>query len=230
MNGVPGTRPVSTTDVHPAPADLEPSLIGRAAHYASRRGGRVIDAVTIIRAMLVLLFVLPAGLIVPELTLGRPAGLIIGLGLVFVWVVAKASPAAGHARAPAGPLGDHALHGVHDWSPTPPASCEVCPSWRPTRPTAPCSCTWCLIGIALAAADGVANRSGVDAVIRVFVWCAAIMALVGILQSFVELDLGALVRCPVWSTTRRCRASSTGAARTSTGWPARRPTTSSSAR
>jgi O-antigen ligase len=177
---------VTTTAVQ-HPYDFDPALLAGQT-YASRRRRRLIDMPAVISIMLILTFVLPTPLVVPQLTgVGRPA-LMVGLVLTGLWLLAKLHPrigtrgpqpmrwaamfffvsflmsyAAGYLRGMAeleANAADTALIGIVIF-----------------------------LGIILAAADFMPNRARLDGVIRTAVWGAAFMALIGHLETLLGRPL-----------------------------------------
>jgi polysaccharide biosynthesis protein PslJ len=176
---------VSTTALHTS--DLEPSLVG-ARIYVTRRRPMRVDAAIALCFTIALLTLFPARLIVPGMTdLGRP-GLVVGLLLFFWWFLARftthltlvgpnpmrwallvftisvlVSYAAGYLRG----LTTMEANGAD----------------RQILFVAT------LAGVILMTADGVANWHRLRLVLQVLVWCSAFVAVVGLLQYILALDV-----------------------------------------
>jgi O-antigen ligase len=167
--------------------DLEPSLIAEHT-YATRRRRAFIDVPVVLSMTICLLFLLPEGLILPNLNIvGRP-GLVVALLLFCWWVLARLNP----WLVMVGPqplrwlvliymiaflLSYLAgmLRGL--------TSLEQ--NGQDTAVLSACE----FIGILLVAADGIPNWERLWGVLRVFVWCAGFMAIVGLLQAVLKIDV-----------------------------------------
>jgi polysaccharide biosynthesis protein PslJ len=168
-------------------ADLEPSLIAEHT-YTSRRRRAFVDVPVVLSFTICLLFLLPEGLILPNLNIvGRP-GLVVALLLFCWWVLARLNP----WLVMVGPqplrwlvlaymiaflLSYLAgmLRGL--------TSLEQ--NGQDTAVLAAAE----FIGIVLVAADGIPNFERLRGVLRVFVWCAGFMAVVGLLQAVLKIDI-----------------------------------------
>jgi hypothetical protein len=176
------------------PVDLDPSYL-TAQTYASRRRRYLIDVAALINLMVVTLFLLPEQLVFPQLTaVGRPA-LMVGLGLAGVWLISRLHPRL------------------------------AMPGWQPMRWAAAAYFvtflmsyaagyfrgltnleanasdrsiigTTIFLGTILACADGLSNHRRLDDVIHLLVWCAGIMALIGLLQFALTIDLTEFIQVP----------------------------------
>lgn len=168
-------------------ADFDPSYIDERV-YASRRRRYLLDVAALLNLLLVLLFLLPSRLVLPQLTaVGRPA-LLIGLGLTGAWLVSKLHPrlamrgpqpmrwaavafylsflmsyAAGYFRGLTVLEANSADRGVIFIS--------------------------TFLGIVLAAADGLPNQRRLDDVVHMLVWCAGGMAAIGLAQFALNIDV-----------------------------------------
>lgn len=169
------------------PVDLEPSQVATRTYLTRRRLTRV-DASTAICVMLGLLMLIPSLLIVPGMTdVGRP-GLVVALLLWFWWLVARLNP----RLTQVGPqpirwivlaylvvmligYAVGALRGL-------------------TTMESNAADRWMLLiasftGVILIAADGIRNWERLNLVLRVFVWCSAVMAVIGLIQYALALDI-----------------------------------------
>jgi O-antigen ligase len=176
---------LTSTLLHPT--DLEPSHQG-ARTYATRRLRGRIEVTYVICAVVVLLYFLPATLIVPDLTFaGRPA-LLLSLVLFAWWVLARLNPRL--LVVGPQPLRWIALAymlsillsyiaGVLRGLPTLESNAENFSLLVTAE----------FLGLILMAADGIPNWMRLRTVIRVFVVSAAFMAVVGLMQSLFKFDL-----------------------------------------
>lgn len=167
--------------------DLEPSLIAERT-YATRRRRTFVDVPVVLSFTICLLFLLPEGLILPGLNLvGRP-GLVVALLLFCWWMLARLNP----RLLVVGPQPLRwlvlaymlafmlsYLAGLMRGLP----SLEA--SGQDTAVLSACE----FIGILLVAADGIPNWERLRGVLRVFVWCAGFMAIVGLLQAVLKIDV-----------------------------------------
>lgn len=169
------------------PADLEAALV-EPQTYLTRRRQTFIDVTAVMGLMICLLYIIPAPLFIPQLAaVGRP-GLVVALLLFLWWVLTRLHPrlvmtgpqpmrwavlayvvslflsyAAGLARGLTGleANGENlALIGTAE-----------------------------VIGVILMFADGLRNWDRLRAVLKVLVWCAGFMAIVGLLQFFLKKDV-----------------------------------------
>jgi polysaccharide biosynthesis protein PslJ len=176
---------MTVTPVHPA--DLEPTLV--ADHiYATRRRRVRLDVAVTIGILIVLLYALPARLIVPGLTYaGRPA-LLLALVLFAWWVLSRINP----WLVMVGPqplrwvclfyllsMTLSYLAGMVRGLPTLEANAQDFTILMGLE----------FLGLILTAADGLANWGRLRIVLRVYVWLAAFMAALGAIQSVFALDL-----------------------------------------
>ncbi|MEV6343176.1 O-antigen ligase family protein [Actinoplanes sp. NPDC051851] len=174
--------------------DLEPSLLGDRL-YVSRRRFLRIDAAALLSLMIALLALIPARLIVPNMTdLGRPA-LLIGFVLCLWWLLVRLNP---HLVL-VGPqpmrwvvliyllaaLISYAvglLRGLTEM--------EANGADRAILSIG------IFAGVLLMAADGIPNWARLDGVIRIFVTCSAIMSFIGLLQFVLYLDVTQYISIP----------------------------------
>lgn len=183
---------MSSTVFHPV--DLEPSLLDSRT-YTTRRFNTRIDVGVVLSVTLVLLYALPSTLIVPGLTYaGRPA-LLVALLLLFWWCLVRLNP----KLVLVGPqpirwaLGGYLvanmlsyIAGLIRGLPTPEANAQNFAILQLLE----------FLGVALIAADGIQNWERLSRILRVLVWCSGFMALVGILQAVLKIDVSAYLVVP----------------------------------
>ncbi|RIW49945.1 O-antigen ligase domain-containing protein [Micromonospora endophytica] len=176
------------------PADLEPTSVSRGL-YASRRRYTRVDAAVLLSLLLCLLMLIPAKLIVPNMTdLGRPA-LIIAVLMSAWWVLVRFNP-----RLPM--VGPQPLRWVVLlyvlWATVSYAvgflrgltTMEANSADRAMLYVA------AFAGVVLVVADGLPNWDRFRLVFQVFVWCAGFMALVGLLQFVLWTDVTVYLMVP----------------------------------
>ncbi|WFE30198.1 O-antigen ligase family protein [Solwaraspora sp. WMMD791] len=148
-----------------------------------------------ISLMIVLLTLIPAWLIVPNMTdLGRPA-LIVGMLLFVWWVVARLNPRLvllgpqpmrwavfGYLMSMlvSYPIG--LLRGL--------TTIEANSADRALLSAA------VFVGVILMAADGLPNWARMKSVLQVFVWCCSMMAVIGLLQFILYMDVTQFITVP----------------------------------
>jgi hypothetical protein len=184
---------LTTLQAHPA--DLDPSLVeGRT--YVTRRRRHLLDPGSLLCATVALVMLVPADLIVPQLTLGigRPASL-LGLGLAAGWAMAKFHPRLG-VRGPQ-PLrwaaGGYLAAILLAYAAGQMRGLTALESGGADRALIG---TVIFLGVALACADGLANRSRLDDLVRAVVWCAAVMGAIGLVQFAFRFNIVALIDIP----------------------------------
>jgi O-antigen ligase len=178
----------------PGALDLDPGWVGE-GKYATRRRRHLLDIAAAINFMLLLLFLLPARLIVPELTqFGRPA-LLVGLMLGGIWLISRLHPQMS-LRGPQ-PLRwvvavflvafllSYAAGLLRHLTILETNATDRALIWTLT-----------FLSIVLAAADGIADRKRLDDVIRVLVWCSGAMALIGLIESVLNIGLSPYLAPP----------------------------------
>jgi O-antigen ligase len=175
-------------------ADLEPSRVTRRT-YATRRRPARIDAVMVLSLMVVLLTLVPGRLIVPGMTdIGRPA-LIIGLLLFAWWFLVRVSR---HLVLTGQQPMRWALFAFM-------AAAIISFAVAFSRPLTAIESNGAdrtmlyflmISGIALMAADGVANWLRLYTLIKVIVWTSTVMAFIGILEAVLKLDLTQYLNIP----------------------------------
>ncbi|OLE28535.1 MAG: hypothetical protein AUG44_07195 [Actinobacteria bacterium 13_1_20CM_3_71_11] len=183
-----------TTAIVTRATDLEPSLAFRGT-YVTRRRVTYIDGAALLSAMLVLISMIPARLVVPSMTdLGRP-GLVVGFLLFCWWVLVRFSS----HLVMTGPqpmrwailifmvtlLISYALGFMRGLT-----TMEANAADR----TMLFFCVF--VGVALTACDGVPNWFRLRGVIKVFVTCAALVAIIGLVEYLFKLDLTKYLTLP----------------------------------
>ncbi|GGM42385.1 hypothetical protein GCM10011608_28800 [Micromonospora sonchi] len=176
------------------PADLEPASVATGV-YASRRRYARVDAAVLLGLMLCLLMLIPAKLIVPNMTdLGRPA-LIIAVLMSAWWVLVRCNP----RLSMVGPqpirwvvllyllwaILSYAVGFLRGLT-----TMEANSADRAMLYVA------AFAGVLLVVADGLPNWDRLRLVFRVFVWCAGFMALVGLLQFVFWTDVTVYLMVP----------------------------------
>ncbi|SDT55694.1 O-antigen ligase family protein [Actinoplanes derwentensis] len=169
------------------PVDLEPSLIGPGT-YTSRRLQVRLDTATVIALLVLLLYCLPAALIVPGLTFaGRPA-LVLAMGLFAWWLIARLSPTL-FLMGPQPLRWTMLFYLVSTLLSYTAGMLRGLPTLEANRQNFTLLVTFQFIGLVLMAADGVANWERLRKILRVFLWAAAFMAVIGLIQSLFEYDI-----------------------------------------
>lgn len=176
------------------PADLEPTSVSTGT-YASRRRGTRVDAAVLLSLMLCLLMLIPAKLIVPNMTdLGRPA-LIVAVLMSAWWVLVRFNP----RLAMVGPqplrwvvlayllsaMISYAVGFLRGLTTMEANSADRAMLYAAA-----------FIGVILVVADGLPNWDRFRLVFRVFVWCAGFMAVVGLLQFILWTDVTVYLMVP----------------------------------
>src|SRR4029453_19280996 len=186
----PGAAPpreeaMTASTVHPV--DFEPSLI--APHtYTSRRLRVRLDVATVIALLVCLLYMLPAALIVPGLTFaGRPA-LVLALALFAWWLLARLSPSL-FMVGPQPLRWACLIYLVSILLSYIAGLLRGLPTLEANRQNFTLLATFQFIGLVLMSADGVANWDRLRKILRVFLWAAAFMAVIGLIQSVFEFDI-----------------------------------------
>lgn len=176
---------MTASPVHPV--DLEPSLIAPRT-YTSRRLQVRLDVATVIALAVCLLYMLPAALIVPGLTFaGRPA-LVLALGLLAWWLLARLSPSL-FVVGPQPLRWACLFYLVSILLSYIAGLLRGLPTLEANRQNFTVLVTFEFIGLVLMSADGIANWERLRKVLRVFVWAAAFMAVIGLIQSVFEYDI-----------------------------------------
>ena len=169
------------------PVDLEPALVADRT-YATRRWHARVDVATVICFLIVLLFAIPATQIVPQLTYaGRPA-LLVAMVLFAWWVIARLNPWL--VMVGPQPLRWAAL--VYMLSILMAYLAGLfrgLPSLEANRQDFTLLVTFEFLGLMLMAADGIRNWARLWTVLRVFVWSAGFMAVIGLIQSLAKIDV-----------------------------------------
>lgn len=176
------------------PADLEPSWVAERTYVTRRRLTRI-DAPALLSLMICLLTLIPAHLIVPGMTdLGRPA-LIVAMLMWFWWMTARLNS----RLVLTGPqpmrwavlaflvsmLLSYAIGFLRGLTMMEANSAD---RWMLTAAA--------IAGVILLTADGLPNWQRLEGVLRVFVYCCAFVAVIGLIQAFLYLDLTQYLRVP----------------------------------
>jgi O-antigen ligase len=169
------------------PVDLEPSLVGLHT-YSTRRRHTLVDVAAMISITICVLYLLPEGLIVPNLNIvGRPA-LVLALLLFSWWVLAHLNPwlvVVGPQPLRWAALGYLVVLLIGYLAGLLRGLTTLEANGQDTAILAACQ----FLGLMLVAADGIPNWERLKGVLRVFVWCAGFMAIVGILQAALAFDV-----------------------------------------
>lgn len=183
---------MSISTLHPY--DLDPALFD-AGTYASRRRRTLIDLTALINLMVVLLFVLPTRLVVPQLTgVGRPA-LMVGLLLTVLWVMSKMHSTVG-TRGPQ-PMRWAAVAFMLSFLMSYAAAhLRRLPSLEANAADTALIGIVIFLGVIVATADFVPNRSRVDGIIRTVVWSGAVMAVIGHVETLLNIAIPPYIKIP----------------------------------
>lgn len=181
------------TSVAAHPHDLEPARL-EAGQYATRRRSRI-DVAVIASLLVCLLYIVPANQIIPQLTIaGRPA-LLLAMVLFAWWVLARLSPAL--VMAGPQPLRWVALVYLVTLLLSYLAGLlRGLPTLESNRQNFTVLVTLEFLGVLLMAADGIRNWSRLLLVLRVLVWSAGFMAVVGLIQSVFEFNVAEYLTLP----------------------------------
>ncbi len=154
-----------------------------------------IDAAVLLGLMLCLLMLIPAKLIVPNLTdLGRPA-LIVAVLMAFWWVLVRFNPRL--AMVGPQPLRWAALLYVLALMISYAAGyLRGLTTMEANSADRALIYMAAFVGVILVVADGLPRRDRLELVLRVFVWCAAFMAVVGLLQFVLWTDVTVYLMVP----------------------------------
>lgn len=169
------------------PVDLEPSLVADRT-YATRRWRPRIDVVVCLSIMLCLLYVLPASLIVPNMTYAGRPGLLVAMALWCWWLLARLNPRL--VMVGPQPLRWAVLAfliatllsyiaGLLRGLTTPEANAQDFAMLALFE----------FLGVILVTADGIPNWDRLYGLLRVFLWCSGFMAIVGLIQSALAFDI-----------------------------------------
>src|SRR5207248_1289645 len=166
--------------------DFEPSLIADRT-YTSRQLPTKVDVAATLSFMVGLLYIIPGQAIVPNLTgAGRPA-LLVALLLWCWWLMVRLNPWL--TMVGPQPLRWAALVYLLSLLLSYLAGLmRGLPSLESNAENLAVLQCFEFLGILLTAADGIPNWQRLKGVLRVFVWCAGFMALIGIVQSVLKYD------------------------------------------
>lgn len=176
------------------PADLEPSPVAGGID-ATRRLSDRIDAAALLGVMIFLLYVLPAQLIVPDLTIaGRPA-LLIALALFSWWLLTRLNS----RLVPAGPQ-------PMRWAAMAYLTATMLsylagllrglPSKEANAQNLAVLLVLQFLGVVLIAADGPSSWRRLYTVLRGLVCAAGFLAIVGIVQALLTIDVTRYITLP----------------------------------
>jgi O-antigen ligase len=176
------------------PVDFDPAYLEDRT-YATRRRHRLIDLTALINLMVLLVFLLPTRLVVPQLTaVGRPA-LMIGLLLTGVWAVSKIHPRYA-MRGPQPMRWTAVFFLVAFLMSYASAYLRGLPSLEANGADTTLIATIIFLGTILIIADGIPNRERLDALVRTLVWGAAGMAFIGIVTYTTGVDITEYIKIP----------------------------------
>jgi len=175
-------------------ADLEPSFVGSRT-YATRRRFTRIDAGVLLSLMICLLMLMPATLILPGMTdIGRPA-LVVALLMWFWWIATRLNP----HLVMVGPnpirfaVLAYAVSILVSYAVGFLRGLTVMEANGADRAVLS---MLCFTGVILVTADGLPNWERLNGVLRVFVWCSTGMALIGLLQAILKIDVTQYLMVP----------------------------------
>ena len=176
------------------PVDLEPSLLGAGTYSTRRRQARV-DAAALLSVMVGLLYCLPVQLIVPEMTYaGRPA-LLVAFALSCWWLLTRLGP----RLVMQGPQPMRWVVFVYIVSILLSYLAGVqrgLPYLEAHAQDFTMVVTFEFFGVVLMAADGIPNWQRLQGILRVFVWSAAFVAVVGLTQSTFKYNIAEHITLP----------------------------------
>lgn len=176
------------------PFDLEPSLVGDHT-YTSRQRRNLVDTGTMLIIMIVLLCLLPARMIIPQLTeVGRPA-LVVGLGIAVSWAITKLHPRLS-MRGPQPLRWAVTVYLVAMLMAYAAGYLRGLPTLEANSADRTMIGIVIFLGVTLACADLIPNRERLDDVIRAFVWCGSTMALIGLIQFLFTFDITRYIQVP----------------------------------
>ncbi len=176
------------------PVDFDPAYLEERT-YATRRRRHLIDLTALINLMVLLVFLLPTRLVVPQLTaVGRPA-LMIGLLLTGVWAVSKIHPRYA-MRGPQPMRWTAVFFFVAFLMSYASAYLRGLPTLEANGADTTLIATIIFLGTILIIADGIPNRERLDALVRTLVWGAAGMAFIGIVTYTTGIDITEYIKIP----------------------------------
>lgn len=183
----------ATTSIHPY--DLDPAVYAGSTYASRRRRRYLVDLTALINLMVVLTFVLPTRLALPQLSgVGRPA-LMLGLLLTVLWLVSKVHPGLG-TRGPQ-PIRWAAIIFMTSFLMSYSAGyLRGLPALEASGADIALIATIIFLGVIIATADFVPNRSRLDDVIRTIVWSGAFMAVLGHVEFAFNVALAEYITFP----------------------------------
>lgn len=184
-----------TTTAAPHPYDLDPALFAERTYASRRRRRAFFDVPALISLMIVLTFVLPTRLVVPQLTgVGRPA-LMLGLLLTGLWLISKAHPVWG-TRGPQ-PIRWAAVFFLLSLMISYAAGyLRGLPPGEANGADMTVIATVVFLGTIVAVADFVPNRARLEQIVRTTVWFGAVMALIGHFEFATKIALADYIKIP----------------------------------
>lgn len=183
-----------TTSANVHLVDFDPSRIEERT-YVTRGRRYLLDSTAFVNALIVTLFLIPAEFVMPQLTaVGRPA-LLLGLLLAGMWAMSRMHPElVMRGRQPLRwALAMWMVSLLASYAGAQGRGLTVLEANGADR-----SLIYALIfiGAALACADGIPDRRRLDDVIRVLVWSAAAVSIIGILQSVLGFEVASIIHLP----------------------------------
>jgi O-antigen ligase len=177
------------------PYDLDPSLFAERTYSSRRRRRAFFDVPALISLMIVLTFLLPTRLVVPQLTgFGRPA-LVVGLLLTGLWVASKAHPVWG-TRGPQPIRWAAVAFLVSLFMSYAAAYLRGLPPSEANGADSTVIATVVFIGTVVATADFVPNRARVEQIVRTVVWFGGLMALIGLAEFVSKIPVADYIKLP----------------------------------
>ena len=176
------------------PVDFEPSLVADRTYESRRRRTRV-DVVMVLTLTICLLFILPGALIVPNLTFAGRPGLLVALLLCAWWLISRLHP----RLVMTGP---QPIRWVAFAYLTATLVSYIAGLVRGLPPVEAKAQNFALLelfeffGIMLMMADGIPNWERLKGVLRVFVWCSGFMAVTGLAQAILKIDIAHYLTVP----------------------------------
>lgn len=176
------------------PVDFDPAYLDERT-YATRRRRHLIDLTAIINLMLLLVFLLPTRLVLPQISaVGRPA-LMIGLVLTGVWAASKIHPR--YAMRGPQPMRWTAMFFLVSFLMSyASAYLRGLPTLEANGADMTLIATVIFLGTILIIADGIPNRERLDALVRTMVWGATGMAFIGIVTYSTGVDITEYMKVP----------------------------------
>jgi polysaccharide biosynthesis protein PslJ len=183
---------LTTFQIHPS--DLEPSRVDHRTYLSRRRFLRM-DAALVIGVMICLLDLIPARLIVPSLTdVGRPA-MVLGLLMCCWWLMVRLNP----RLVMVGPQPIRWAALVYVGANLISYAAGFLRGLNVTEANGADRALLAMavfLGVVLMTADGITNWERLKTVLRVFIYCSAFMAAIGLFQFIFKVDLTQYLEVP----------------------------------